>query len=123
MAHEFASERDRRLLLVAEDDADIRMLVSETLRRAGYAVVEAPDGDEALRLAAEHRPDLAVLDVTMPGRDGFEVARGLGVPVIFLTARRGDRDLVEGFEAGASAYVTKPFDMAKLRDHVAAALA
>ena len=116
-------------ILVADDDDDIRALVAHTLRRAGYRVVVACDGDDAVRLAAERRPDLAVLDLMMPGVDGYEIARRLrehralrDIPIVMVTARVLDADVARGFEAGADDYIKKPFGPAELRARVRAAL-
>ena len=102
------------LVLVADDDPDIRRLVRIRLERSGYTVVSARNGSEALELAAEWNPDVAILDVAMPSLDGLEVTRALRdrlqlVPVILLTARARESDAHEGAEAGAAAYITKPF--------------
>jgi DNA-binding response OmpR family regulator len=117
------------LVLVADDDADILALVTFRLERIGYAVVAANDGEEALRLALEHRPDLAVLDVMMPKLDGYEVTSRLrqreetrDVPVILLTARVQEADVARGFEAGADDYVKKPFSPQELGARVQAIL-
>ena len=117
------------LVLVADDDEDIRALVTFRLERAGYTVVEAGDGDEALRLALEHAPDLAVLDVMMPRLTGDEVTRRLrandetsSIPVILLTARVQDADVARGFAAGADDYVEKPFSPQELGARVQAIL-
>lgn len=114
-----------RTVLVADDDDDIRMLVSIRLERLGLAVIAAADGERALALAREHAPDLAILDVTMPGLTGVEVTRALradeataSIPVLLLTARVQDVDEAAGLEAGASAYVRKPFEPAELRARV-----
>ena len=103
-------------VLVAEDDADIRLLVAMRLRNAGYEVVEAEDGQQALELVASEQPELCVLDVSMPKVDGFEVTRRIRanretqlLPVILLTARAQTRDISEGLAAGATDYVPKPF--------------
>ena len=103
-------------VLVADDDADIRMLVSLRLRSAGFDVVQAENGERALELVESERPALCVLDVTMPKVDGFEVTRRLRanaetarLPVILLTARAQSRDLSEGIAAGATDYMPKPF--------------
>jgi DNA-binding response OmpR family regulator len=115
----------RELVLVADDEADILQLVTFVLERGGYETVCARSGDEALRLALELRPSLAVLDVMMPGIDGFEITRRLRaaeetrtMPVILLTARAQPADVSTGMMAGASAYVKKPFDPAELKDRV-----
>lgn len=116
-------------VLVAEDDDDIRALVVYRLERSGYEVVQALDGEEALRLVAEHTPDLAILDVMMPKLDGYEVTRRLRsdpstsrLPVILLTARSQEADVNEGFAAGADDYLRKPFSPDELRARVQAIL-
>ena len=121
---------DRRpLVLVAEDDADILALVTYRLERSGYEVMSAADGERALALAAERRPDLAVLDVMMPKADGLAVTRALrerpetsSTPIILLTARAQEADVTRGFEAGADDYLKKPFSPAELRARVQAVL-
>lgn len=115
----------RPLVLIADDDPDIRMLVRLRLERSGYTVVAASDGPEALALASDCLPDLAILDVTMPGLTGMEVTRALrernaALPVILLTARARDADVAEGADAGADAYVTKPFSPQELESRVRA---
>jgi DNA-binding response OmpR family regulator len=120
---------NRPLVLVADDDPDILNLVMLRLERDGYEVVGASDGEGALEQALERVPDLAVLDVSMPKLDGYEVAQRLRahegtkeVPIIFLTARAQKSDVARGLGAGASDYVTKPFSTADLRLRVQAAL-
>lgn len=120
---------DRPLVLVADDDRDILELVAFRLERAGYDVVTAGDGAEALMMAGEREPDLAVLDVMMPRADGYEVTRTLRanpsterMPVILLTARVQEGDVQRGFEAGADDYLKKPFSPAELRARVQAVL-
>ena len=100
-------------VLVAEDEAIIRLDIVETLREAGYQVVaEAGDGEAAVELAGEHKPDLIVMDIKMPKMDGIEAAEKiapLGIPIVLLTAF-SQKELVErASEAGAMAYVVKPF--------------
>ena len=121
---------DPRTVLVADDDEDILQLVAFRLERAGYTVVTASDGQQALTAAREHRPDLAVLDVMMPGLNGYEVTRQLRsdpataeIPVILLTARVQEADVSRGFEAGADDYLRKPFSPQELRSRVQAILA
>ncbi len=118
------------VVLVAEDDADILELIAHRLATAGYDVVTVPDGEQALRVARERWPDLAVLDVTMPKLTGCEVTRALradnrtsGMPVILLTARVQESDVAAGLDAGADDYLRKPFSAAELRDRVAELLA
>lgn len=107
-------------VLVVDDEPDVRALVASAL---GYAsadveVAEAADGDEALRVARETRPDIIVLDLAMPARDGFsvleELRRESTVPVIVLTARGLEHDKVKGLELGADDYMVKPFSPREL---------
>ncbi len=122
-------EGDRPVVLVADDDDDIRDLVAFRLDRAGYEVLRAGDGQQALDLAREHQPDLAVLDVMMPKLTGYDVTRELRanqetsrIPVILLTARVQEADVARGFEAGADDYVKKPFSPQELKARVQAVL-
>ncbi|MEV8593185.1 response regulator transcription factor [Streptomyces sp. NPDC052012] len=105
-------------VLVVDDDPTVAEIVSGYLDRAGYVVDRAGDGPGALARAAEHRPDLVVLDLMLPGMDGLEVCRrmrGQGpVPVIMLTARGDEDDRILGLEVGADDYVTKPFSPREL---------
>jgi DNA-binding response OmpR family regulator len=117
------------LVLVADDDPDILDLVRYRLERSGYAVATADTGTEAVRLAGELSPALAVLDVMMPGLTGFDVTRRLrgdphtaGIPVILLTARAQEADVQEGFAAGADDYLRKPFSPRELSARVQAVL-
>jgi DNA-binding response OmpR family regulator len=121
--------RAQPLILAADDDEDILGLVSFRLERAGYTVIVARDGEEALELAVKEQPDLAVLDVMMPKVDGFEVTRRLRaeeatsrMPIILLTAKAQDADLQQGFAAGADDYIRKPFSPDELRVRVQAIL-
>ena len=105
-------------ILIVEDEADIRELLRFNLEREGFSVLEAADGNEALRLARQHLPDLMLLDVMMPGPDGFEVCRLLGaqaetahIPVLMLTARGEEMDRVVGLSLGADDYVVKPLSL------------
>lgn len=106
------------VVVLAEDDPDITLLISTMLADQGYDVLTAPTGQEALRLCREQRPALALLDVAMPGElDGFEVTRRLRAdpatartPVLLITARARPADIREGTEAGAEGYLVKPFD-------------
>lgn len=112
----------RPLVLLAEDEPDIRTLVATLLERWGYEVAAVASGEEALALADERMPTLAVLDVNIPDPDGIEVTRRLrelaDVPVILLTAFADERSVAEAAAAGASGYVTKPFRAAALRKAV-----
>lgn len=113
-------------VLVADDDRRVLRVVAANLERAGYNVVTASDGIEATTLAAREDPDLAIFDVMMPGRDGFEAARAIrafsDVPIIFLTARGEQVDKVHGLDLGADDYVTKPFGVEELLARVRAVL-
>lgn len=116
-------------ILVCDDEADIRRLVVFSLRRRGYEVLEAAAGDAGLELALRERPDLIVLDVMLPGIDGFQVARQLRedaamahTPIIMLSARGQEADVSAGLQAGASVYLRKPFEPRELSAQVAALL-
>jgi two-component system OmpR family response regulator len=114
-------------LLVVDDEPNIRELLSASLRYAGFDVATAADGQEALRLARGSRPDLLVLDVMMPGVDGFEVVRrmrgeGLQFPVLFLTARDSTDDKITGLTLGGDDYVTKPFSLEEVVARIRAIL-
>ena len=119
------TERQRPLVLIADDDDDILELVRVRLARSGFDLHVAHDGAEALALARKHVPDLALLDVSMPGLDGYEVAAALRrdpataqVRVVMLTARAQSRDVAHGFAAGADDYITKPFSPQALQERV-----
>ena len=113
-------------LLVVDDEADIRELVRELLERAGHEVVEAAEGAEALRVFYAERPDLVMLDVSMPVLDGWQTLERIRelseVPVVMLTARDSELDKVRGLRAGADDYVTKPFGRQELLARVEAQL-
>jgi DNA-binding response OmpR family regulator len=120
---------DKPLILCADDDEDILSLVALRLRRAGYEVVQAHDGDEALELARSRRPALAILDVMMPRRTGPEVLADLraddelrDLKVVLLSARVQEADIERGMEAGADAYLAKPFRADDLLEQVKALL-
>ncbi len=115
-------------ILVADDDGVTRRIVSSILEREGYDVVTAVDGWDALRAVQERHPHLVLLDVTMPGPEGYEVCRQIQArgpeapPVVFLTMRGDTRERVTGLEAGAVDYVVKPFEPEELLARVRAAL-
>jgi two-component system OmpR family response regulator len=114
-------------LLVVDDEETILELLSGSLRFAGFEVMTAASGAEALRAAAASRPDLVLLDVMMPGGDGFEVLRrmrssGPDLPVIFLTARDGVAERVHGLALGGDDYVTKPFSLDEVLERIRAVL-
>jgi DNA-binding response OmpR family regulator len=116
----------RGRVLVIDDDGDVRALVTGLLERAGYEVNEASDGRDGLRAVFSDRPDLVLLDVTMPGLDGWgtlERIRELtDVPVLMVTARSGELEKVRGLKAGADDYMTKPFGRQELLARVEALL-
>ena len=105
-------------VLVVEDELKIARLIRDYLEQAGFSVAHAADGESGLSLARSGRPDLVVLDLGLPGMDGFDVARKLrsesSVPIIMLTARTEETDKVVGLELGADDYVTKPFSPREL---------
>jgi DNA-binding response OmpR family regulator len=117
-------------ILIVDDNPRNLQLLSMLLRPVGYRIIAAQDGAQALKAAEKSGPALILLDVMMPGLDGFEVCRRLKaesrtreIPVIFLTARTETADLIRGFEMGAADYVTKPFTgvelLARVRTHLA----
>lgn len=113
-------------ILVVEDDATLRETLVYNLERDGYAVIGADNGRAALTFARQEKPDLVLLDVMLPGMDGFEVCRILRketiVPILMLTARAEEVDKVVGLEMGADDYLTKPFSMRELMARVKALL-
>jgi DNA-binding response OmpR family regulator len=122
-------ESETATVLVADDEPHLLRLVKFRLEREGYRVLTAADGDAALQVARDQRPDLCVLDVMMPKRSGFDVLRELRADerfnttkVIMLTARAQDRDVDAGFSLGADDYVTKPFSPNELRVRISAHL-
>jgi two-component system, OmpR family, alkaline phosphatase synthesis response regulator PhoP len=114
-------------VLVVDDERNIRELIQLYLSNAGYRVVYAADGAEALRLARSDKPDLVVLDLMLPQVDGYEVCRrlrreGNDLPIIMLTARDDDVDKIVGLELGADDYMTKPFNPRELVARIKAVL-
>jgi DNA-binding response OmpR family regulator len=113
-------------VLIVEDDDDLRDLVRTVVEREGMATIEAADGREALRKFYEHRPKLLILDIGLPGLDGWQVlerVRELGdVPVLILTAASDELDKVRGLREGADDYVTKPFGRQELIARIEALL-
>jgi DNA-binding response OmpR family regulator len=113
-------------VLVVDDDADVRTLVAELLGRAGYTVSQAPDGREALRLLYDERPDLIVLDVSMPQLDGWATLERIrelsSVPVVMLSALGAELEKVRALRSGADDYVTKPFGRQELLARVESVL-
>lgn len=116
-------------ILVADDEPDVRELVVYRMKRSGYDVVEAKNGEEAYDLAVQHVPDLIVADVMMPRIDGYELTRRLRaepttqrIPIILLTAKTQEADVSQGFAAGADDYLKKPFNPDELVARVRAVL-
>lgn len=117
------------LILVVDDDRDVAGTIERTLRRKDHQVVVAYSGVQALQLIQRQHPDLVVLDIMMPRMDGIEVCQRIralpnvaSVPILFLTAKGKIEDKIEGFEAGADDYLTKPFDLRELGLRVKALL-
>ena len=113
-------------ILLVDDDELLRRSLAYNLERAGYRASTAANAEDALALAQRDRPDLVILDIGLPGMDGLDALRQfqsrLGLPVIFLTARRRELDEILGLELGADDYVTKPFDLDVLLARVRAVL-
>lgn len=107
-----------KTILVVEDEQDIATIIDFNLKRSGFDTLMAYDGPTGLKLALENAPDLILLDVMLPGMDGFEICRRvrekLQVPIIMLTAREEESDKILGLELGADDYVTKPFSNREL---------
>jgi sigma-B regulation protein RsbU (phosphoserine phosphatase) len=108
-------------ILVADDSEDNRLLVSRILHKAGYEILEADDGEAVVQQALSGHPDLVLLDIVMPGRDGFEVCRILkedhrtaDIPVIFLSSMEETKDKIKGLELGGVDYIVKPFDSGEI---------
>jgi twitching motility two-component system response regulator PilH len=116
-------------ILVVDDSPTMRKMMTDTLDGKGYHIITATDGDEALHKAATELPDLVLLDVIMPGKNGFQVCRQLKtdvatkhIKVIMVTSKDQKSDRFWGLKQGADAYVTKPFAPAELLQNVAACL-
>jgi len=117
-------------ILVAEDERDIRDLIVYTLGFGGYEVIEAGDGEEAVRLAQEEAVDLILLDVRMPRMTGYQACtelkkdeRTANIPIVFLSAKGQEDEIQKGLEVGAEEYILKPFAPDQLNKHVAKVLA
>lgn len=120
---------NKKLILIADDEIDNVILLQKRLKASGFDTIEAYDGNETIEKVFQHNPDLILLDIMMPGKDGYEVLQILrnnektkDIPVIMLTARAEIPDKVKGLELGAEDYVTKPFDynelLARINSHL-----
>jgi CheY-like chemotaxis protein len=123
-----ADDRSLRVLVV-DDARDVRNLIAAHLKRGGHTVLLAGDGIEALDLARENKPDLAIVDIMMPGMNGYELTETLreipdtqDLPVIVLTARAGGADRAHAFRVGADAFIQKPFELQRLTDAIASVM-
>jgi response regulator RpfG family c-di-GMP phosphodiesterase len=112
-------------ILVVDDEAELRFVLAAHLRAAGFNVLEATDGYNAIKITTEQRPDIIILDIGLPGMDGIQVTQAIkrdprvaAIPIIMLTARSSTADVVRGLEAGAHEYLPKPFDVAELMARV-----
>lgn len=104
-------------ILVVDDEIDIRIFLEKMLKKEGYSVIKAQDGLEALERIAKEKPDLVILDVMMPLMDGMEVLQKIksnpktrNLPVVMLTVKSSDEDVIKGYQFGADYYIAKPFD-------------
>jgi DNA-binding response OmpR family regulator len=112
------------VILVVDDEVEIVQFLRDALEDEGYTVCAAFDGTQALSVANQWNPDLAILDIMLPGDNGFAVCRALrekrDIPILFLSAKQSDADKIQGFSAGADDYVMKPFSIAELLARVEA---
>jgi DNA-binding response OmpR family regulator len=118
---------ERKRILLADDEEDIKTVVKYYLEQRGYEVLTAFDGLDAITMCEANKPDLLLLDVMMPVMNGFEVARRLkanpetsGIPIVMLSAASQADNIKEGLEAGARDYIVKPFEPAKLDEIIKA---
>ena len=114
---------DKKRILVIDDNADIRDLVQYIFEKAGKLVIQGEDGEKGIAQAKAHRPDLILLDTTMPGISGLEVLKAIridrdseisSIPVVMLTANSAEADIKKAYEIGASSYIVKPFKREKI---------
>jgi len=119
---------DKRILII-DDEEQLVLMLKFRLKTMGYEVLEAYDGEEGLRVARKEKPDLILLDIMLPLKDGYEVCRELkndpgysDIPVILFSAKVEETDVEKGGEAGADAYITKPFESTVLVDEIEALL-
>jgi two-component system, cell cycle response regulator DivK len=108
----------RTLILVADDDEDTRVMFRTMLELQGYRVIEAADGEKAVQIAERARPDLILMDTTLPGVDGFNATRRIrgfgGMPIVFVSGHAEARFLAQAREAGGNEYLVKPIDLDRL---------
>lgn len=123
------AEAGTKTVLVVDDDRSLRALCRASLEEAGFRVLEAADGEQALASVHDEQPDLILLDIMMPGISGWEVTSALladratdRIPIVFMSARTEVADRIRAFDLGAQDYVTKPFDPRGLADTVAKTL-
>ncbi|MEZ4705484.1 MAG: response regulator [Bdellovibrionota bacterium] len=121
--------KPKKLVLVVEDDPDIVEILEYNIKRAGFDVIQTDMGKHACRIAKESKPALVLLDIMLPESDGIEVCKFLrlnhetrDIPIIMLTAKNEEEDIVEGLQAGADDYVTKPFRVVELMARIQAAI-
>ncbi len=117
---------NRKTILIVEDDPNIRLGLEDNLNLEGYEVLTAPDGIKGLKSAVENKIDLLVLDIMLPGMNGYEICRKVKaekpeLPVIMLTARGSEMDKIAGLDIGADDYITKPFSLPELLARIRAA--
>ena len=112
-------------ILIADDDPTIRRFIATLLADRGYEIHEAPDGEQACRIAGEVKPDLMLLDLIMPFKDGFDVLQDLKrqdttahIPIIIMSVKDREEEIVKGFDLGADDYVVKPFNSLELVSRV-----
>ena len=110
---------NKEKILLVEDDSTLSFIIQDALRREGFEVATASNGDSGLKTYQEFKPDIVIADVMMPKMDGFEMVRQIrvkapAIPVLFLTARTSLEDVVKGFELGANDYIRKPFQILEL---------
>lgn len=122
---EHAEDRSLRVLVV-DDEADVRHLVAAHLKRCGHKVLLAEDASQGIDIAMQEKPDLAIVDIMMPGMNGYQMTQALretpitqDLPVIVLTARAGGADRAHALRVGADSFIQKPFDLQRLTDEVA----
>lgn len=112
-------------ILMADDEANIINMAGTVLTDAGYEVITAPNGLDAFEKAVSERPDLIILDRNMPGMDGIDVCKKIrgtkgisGIPIVFLTGREDEKEILEGLRCGAEDYITKPFNINEFRKRI-----